>query len=258
MIKLLPILILGISTNAFCCLMATQERIIPIGTSENCLIGIEIISNRYGEGEYGEKAVWDHKFTLKGFNEDYSAFLIKELHFEKGIENDKNEHLLKVQFNEALQICDNLDHFELLKPKEISFCDFQRKCSKLHLIETDDQLKFQINNKNEFYPIRYLNSEYNGEIAKPYKEYFEFYFENAITGTDLKISSVREYENSFYKLLVFHLGTGQEFKEVNTDKFPSKKEVKFDKELRTIKDAIFIEPILHHGKGFDYFIMNKK
>ena len=29
----------------------------------------------------------------------------------------------------------------------------------------------------------------------------------------------------------------------------------FDKELKTIETAIFVEPILHHGKGFDYFQM---
>ena len=57
---------------------------------------------------------------------------------------------------------------------------------------------------------------------------------------------------------VFHLGTGQEFEEAKTQKLPIKKEREFEKELRTIKDAIFIEPILHHGKGFDYFKINKK
>ena len=47
-LKLTLLLILVVSTYAFGCLSATQERIIPIGTSENCLIGIEVVSNRFG------------------------------------------------------------------------------------------------------------------------------------------------------------------------------------------------------------------
>jgi len=65
--QLVLLLMLGISTNAFSCLMASQERIIPLGTSENCLIGLEVIAYRYGEGEYGQNVVWDYEFTLKGF-----------------------------------------------------------------------------------------------------------------------------------------------------------------------------------------------
>lgn len=256
--KIVLLLVIGLSTNAFGCLMATQERIIPLGTSENCLIGIEIISNRYGEGKFGEKEVWNYHFTLKGFNSDYSEFLVNKLSSIKGIEPDKIEEILNNQMTKALQFCDNLDDFEILKPKEISFCDYQKDCSKLKLVESLEQLKFHIKSKNRSYPIQYLSSSYKGEIAKPYKEYFEFYFENAIIGTDLKISSIREYENSSHQLLIFHLGTGQEFEGATTGKLPEKQEKKFNRELQTLEDAIFKEPILHHGKGFDYFKLNKK
>jgi len=252
------LLILGISTNAFCCLMASQERILPIGTSENCLIGIKIISNRYEEGKFGEKAVWNYKITLEGFNEDHTEFLIIDLADRKGIENDEIEKILKIQINKAILICDNLDDFEILKPKGISFCDYQNNCSILCLETSDDQLKFHINSENKSYSIQYLHSDYNGNIAKPYKDYFEFYFEDAIIGKDLKISSIRTYENSTHKLLIFHLGTGQEFEEAATGKLPTKKEFKFNREITTIKDAVFTEPVLHHGKGFDYFKLNKK
>ena len=107
-------------------------------------------------------------------------------------------------------------------------------------------------------PIQYLNSEYKGQMAKPYKSYFDFYFEDAIVGTDLKVSSIRKYENKTHKLLIFHLGTGQEFELASTGKIPIKKEFKFSEKLETIMDAVFIEPVLHHGKGFDYFKMNEK
>jgi len=257
-LKIILLLITGISTNAFCCLMASQERIIPIGTSENCLIGMEILSIRYGEGEFGEKELWNYKITLKGFNEDYSEFFVNNLDSVNGIKNSDFEKLLKLQIDKALQICNKLENFEILKPKEISFCDYQKDCSKLKLKEINGQLKFQVNKTNKSFPIHYLDTVFQGEIARHYKAYFEFYFEDSIIGTDLKISSIREYENNYYKLLIFHLGTGQQFELAATGKLPQKKEIKFTKELNTIKDAIFTEPILHHGKGFDYFKLNKK
>jgi len=198
---------LGFSTNAYCCLDATQERIIPLGTSENCLIGIEIISNRYGVGESNSVPVWNHKIALKGFNKDYSDFLIRELNYKVSVPNEKSDSILTLEITKALQ---------------------------------------------------YLNSEYKGQMAKPYKSYFDFYFDDTIVGTDLKISSNRKYENKTHKLLIFHLGTGQEFELASTGKIPIKKEFKFSEKLETIMDAVFIEPVLHHGKGFDYFKLNEK
>ena len=218
-------LIFGISANAFCCLMATQERIIPIGTSENCLIAIEIIAHRYGEGTYQEKEVWDLNLRLKGFNENYSEFLIEELSLEKGIENSSIEKIIKQEMKKAIQICDRLTDFEIFEPKEISFCDYQKDCSILQLIESEEQLKFRLKNEQEEHPIYYLGKEYEGEIAKPYKKSFDFYFKSSdqIMGTDLKISSIRQYENSTHKLLIFYLGTGQELIEAETNKLPEKK-----------------------------------
>ena len=219
---------------------------------------IEIISNRYGGGDYGETAVWNYKFTLKGFNEDYSEFLIEELSFEKVIKNNNLENILKNKINIALQICNDLTDFEVFEPKEITFCDFQKNCSVLKLIESAGQLKFRTINEKKNHQIHYLSENYTGEIAKQYKEYFKAHFDSSdIIGTDLKISSIRQYENSSYKLLIFHLGTGQEPEEVETGKL-RKKEYKFDREFKTIEDVIFIEPILHHGAGFDYFKMDKK
>jgi hypothetical protein len=252
------ILSFGISTKATACLAASQERIIPIGTSENCLIGIEIISNRYGEGEFGEKTFWNYKITLKGYNSDYSDYVIAELDSNAKIEDNKTEHFLVKQFEKALKICDSLNDFEILIPKEIKFCDFQKKCTEIELIYTEKELTFKTTNNNKKISIHFLSSEYKGKIANPYKDYFRNYFQvSDIMGIDLKVSSIRSYENSKYKLLVFHLGTGQEFKDAITNKYPEKKEYEFDKELNNSIDAVFIEPILHHGKGFDYFVMNE-
>lgn len=251
-------LFLLFAANAYACLMATQERIIPIGTSDNCLIGLEVLSNRYGMGKYREKAVWDFQFTIKGFNSDDSEYQIDTLILEKGIANEQVEELLRAKLHEALQICHQLDDFLLLQPKTISFCDFQTECSKIDLFETDQEMRFKLKNEDTSYPIHFLNTAYQGEIAKPYKKYFDFYFEDATVGIDLKISSVREYENSSYKLTIFHLGTGQEIGLPEIDEDDQKQEYKFDKPLSTIQDAVFTEPILHHGKGFDYFRLSKK
>ena len=167
-INILLFFLLGISNMAYCCAMATQERIIPLGTSENCLVGIEIISNRYGLGEYGERAVWDLKFTLKGFNLDYSDFTIRHLDFKKECDQDSIELLLENRILKAIEICKALNDFEFLVPKEISFCDFQKKCSSIQLKKSNNQLRVEIDGDKDF-EVKFLDSKYEGEIAKPYK-----------------------------------------------------------------------------------------
>jgi hypothetical protein len=56
-----------------------------------------------------------------------------------------------------------------------------------------------------------------------------------------------------YTLMMLYLGSGQEFKSVHRD--PPKKEYAFDKPLGQGIDTIFDEPLLHHGQGFDYFVL---
>ena len=240
----------------FACKAATQERIIPIGTSENCLIGLEIISGRYGKGEFGEKTFWSYTISLKGYNNDYTNYLIAELDYNNEIENEKILNYLNEQFEKALKICIKLDDFEILKAREIKLCEYQSKCSKIELVTTKKEIKIKTKD-DKLHNIHFLNSNYNGIIAKPYREYYENYYKSEIIGFDLKISSIRIYENSIFNLLIFHLGTGQEFKSALTDEYPEKTEYKYQKELIDFKDAIFIEPVLHHGKGFDYFILNE-
>jgi len=165
--NIILLLIIVFSTNAFCCLSASQERIIPLGTSENCLIGIEIISNRHGEGEFNSIPVWNHKIALKGFNKDYSDFLIKELSYKVSVPNEKSDSILRLEITKALQHCKILEGFEIFEPKEISFCDFQKDCSAISLVESNNRLEFRINSKNKSYPIQYLSSDYKGQMAKP-------------------------------------------------------------------------------------------
>lgn len=259
-LELTVLLLLSFSTAAFSCLVATQERIIPLGTSGDCLVGIEIISRRYGEGEYGEKEVWDYEFTLKRFDGNYSEVVISEFKSEKGLETPEGETVFKDRLRQALQVCEELTEFELLRPKNIRFCDFQQSCSSVSLVDSGEHMEIQVTGENKRFSIRCLDSDYEGEIGKLYRDYFDYYHGDSdrLLGFDLKISSIRRYQNSSHMLLIFHLGTGQEFTGPGFEEFAKKKETEFDKELDTLEDATFMEPILHHGKGFDFFKLDER
>jgi hypothetical protein len=70
----------------------------------------------------------------------------------------------------------------------------------------------------------------------------------------LYINSVRIYQIAGKRLTVVHLGTGQihELPDGKTD--PPGKEYTPEFSFQTIDDSIFIEPVLHHGHGFDFYI----
>ncbi|MDF1698552.1 MAG: hypothetical protein P1U56_22055 [Saprospiraceae bacterium] len=239
--------------------MANQDRIIPIGTNESCMIGIEIISQRKGSGEFGKIPVWDYTFTLKGFNEDHSDYIIHKLNKVKDIQENDIEKTLQKEITKAIKICSTISGFEQLIPKQIQFCDFQKACSSIQLFEADGRLNFKEGSNDLVHSISYLDSSYTDEIASAYKEYFDFYFDSSrnVVGIDLKISSIRIYENSQGSILVFHLATGQEFLDPETGEYPEKSPYSYDFPLQNINDGIFQEPILHHGKGFDYYLLKK-
>ena len=250
----ISVLLLGSISKAICCLAATQERIFPVGTNEGCMVGIELISNRYGGDDFQE--LWDFEISLKGYNEDYSDYVIVKFDAVKGLANEEVTDMIKQYMSQAIDYSQSLDNFDAFHPVTISFCDFQKECSSSSLTQIDDRLR--LNYGGTSHPIYFLDSTYKGEMAKPYLDYFEFYFDQAssVIGEDLKISSVRRLQNTTQSIVLFHLGTGQEFKEPNTDKYPIKKEYEFENTLKTLEDAVYLEPILHHGKGFDYFVLS--
>ena len=255
-IIIFTLFIFPISNESLACLVASQDRIIPIGTDNNGLVAIEVLCSRYGEGEFGENLLWAYKLTLNGYNEDYSDYVISKLDSNLRLKEDEIEDFLNEQLDHALTISKDLDGFLPFNPLEVMFCDFQTECTLLELVKQEKEIGFRLANENKLYPIKFFSTEYTGNIGKKYLDYhYAYSVEGDTVGLDLRISSIRIYRNLNRELIMFHLSTGQEFKDAGTNLIPPRKEYSLEKKLVELKDATFKEPILHHGKGFDYYVL---
>ncbi len=221
--------------------------------SEGCLVGLELRTYRYGKGEHGHEVHWTYNISLKGYNEDYTDYLITDLGELVDIPDQEIEKTLSVYIQKAMNLSLDLEGFECLQPVSKLFCDFQKQCPDLEIIKQKNQICLRTPSlKAKPIPIAFLQSNYTGDIASDYHAYFENYFnEHSVRGFDLDISSIRWYESNSYRLLVFHLGAGH---------IPGRADGKPREPL--VKhiglSEVFEEPMLHHGKGFDYFVLKEK
>lgn len=148
---------------------------------------------------------------------------------------------------------------EYFKPEYISFCDFQQKCN-LVKIQSDTVL-------NKDYVV-YEGKKYQTYIVQD-TSYYGFgrspYHPETITG--LYINSVRVYRTKTMKLVIAHLATGHEISMGWITNDPKKagkteygeitlsKEYEPDFAFTDIMKSTYVEPLIHHGYGFDIFII---
>ncbi len=148
---------------------------------------------------------------------------------------------------------------ELFTTEYISFCDMQRKCNLVRMIYDSIAGQDYLIYKNKKYPI---------DIVKD-TSYYAFgenpYFADNASG--LHIGSVRIYKSGTMKIVMVHLATGHEMAMGWITSDPNKKpqvegetiilakEHKPRFAFKDIKKGVYEEPLLHHGYGFDIFVI---
>lgn len=247
-----------LTQKGICCLDASQDRIIPLGTLENCMIAIELNSTRSDKRDGSFEESWMYTLKLKIFNDDYSTISIKE--FEKLLDISKDDKIpiLQRHVSEALEICYKMKDFEIFQIKSIELCDFQKDCGSIKLRNEKKGLHLYDDTLRKSSFIHVLDTTSVSELGKFYRDYKAYLGGENTVDDILSISSIRRYENSKYSLLAFQLGTGDIPSFINEDTVVEKTIKRIDVKNKTLDQCVFIEPILHHGKGFDYFVMEEK
>ena len=138
------VILLVTSFKAEACLVASQERIFPIGTIQDDLIGLEIIGQRYGKGDFGSEVFWQYSTTVIRYNQNHDEKVVNTLKVKVEVAYLELDSFLKSQLDTAIYLCKRMDDFIFLHPSEMSFCDFQSNCSNVQLIKNDTILKFKV------------------------------------------------------------------------------------------------------------------
>ncbi len=241
------IILLPVQLSA--CLNAHSFKIFPLGMTGDTIISVDIHMWRSDsffleEGEEkGNVSVntfssSDFKWKIKTYITKYDRYQhpIEALSVDSAIfSKDDCTDILFLLYERAFnKVKKEYETIELFKPIEISFYDGVSECGNIKL--SDAVIRY---NKNE-YPIAIINDPtYHGFDAD--SEYHEI-----MTTPPLPpIYSVRKYRTSNFELVVLHLQSGQ-----SVDKSE-----KLSVEFNDIGSAIYQEPLLYHGHGYDLFVL---
>ena len=258
-----------IKLDAIACAGAAQNRIFPLGS---CPQGIVVVEVHLWRGEVFDEeqdelldVVWDGTSYLKIYDKNYqtvSSELIDSLKAFPAFSKHEYNSAVGKTFAKGMESAQKLPDFIPAKPLSIWFCDYKKKCKKasLHLDTAENKLFVKLPNKKK-YEVPFLEDK--TAISAHVFTYYGFFSddeedcydeedcepEREIPKGALYINSVRRFDLNGQKLTIVHLGVGD-----NLFNLPSKEyAAKFP--FKDINHSVFEERVLHHGRGFDFFIL---
>jgi len=261
------VLFLFYSLISSACFIADQHRMFPIGIKNNHLIVLETElqrdnrfdekDNEFVEFEIGwQGALLLRSYTFSGKKMDeflVSGLNINDLHYEKELQKylKKGLRFAKRKYGKVSNL--KLDY--------LSFCDFATSGEKIAVYSDTllDKVFVKDLDTKVNYDISYLN-----DTTRQARELIESTYiedktlDNTAFGYNLHISSVRIFSVDSQKILFIQAGNGQFLRDANDNIFPAGEEYKLNKISKEhFLDLAYTEPILHHGNGFDFFILIK-
>jgi len=245
---------------SFACLHAYQFKIFPVGVADNKIVTVDFKIHRadYVSNDDDEhRAMWFLYAFVSTYEQNQK--LIEAIPFDSIVVKSDNyvEKLKEIYDVAFVKIQMSFPSIELFTPKYISFCDFQKKCK---LIEVDIRTSISEDTyliSIDTATIKYKNKKYVLDILKDslYYGFDEKFLYVDVDIQDFRISSYRIYKTKNVKLIVFHLATGDELHWRKEEDENPAKEYTPDFPFNDIKNSVYTEPLLHHGYGFDAFII---
>lgn len=256
---------------AFACLDAYQFKIFPVGMCGKTIVTVDFQISRTDSERairmfklpFEEAVSQKEMFIMIGFLSTYDQYQkllsIQPLDTTFSLGKDYGTHL-NASFRKGLQkIKDQFQGLEHFDPQYLSFCDFQQSCQIVE-IEKDrtSDAEFLIYNGQKYEVPIVKDTAYFGFNNSPYY--------NSSIG-DMHLSSIRVYKSASITLVVNHLATGHELAMGYITSDPDEardnerktlaKEYQPDFLFASIENSTYEEPLLHHGYGFDVFLLKE-
>lgn len=257
-LKHLFILFLLISSKTIqSCNAADQYRLFPLGSASSGFVFVETHLYRTTDpkgNRYEMPPKWFGKSFLTTYDEKQkliSSRLLDSLSLADEI-NDKQ--FLQNSFDKGLKLAKQLPGFTAATPVYLSYCDFQQKCSEAELRQ--DSLKHtlfvKLRSKNE-YEVAVLKD--TSSIARSYLQYYSGFNGGHVDYSSIDIGSVRKYKIGTKTVTLVHLANGDKPEETDEEALPRRKEYKPKVAFSRLENSVAYEPLLHHGHGFDFFMV---
>ncbi len=259
----LIILFFTLTTNSlFACLSASQNRLFPLGQTSKGMCVVETHLHRTEFREIGKevmemKPAWGGISYFKIYDTNYKEIYSSILDTIRLFEQHHYDSIIGKTFRKGLELAKKYSDFIAAKPISITFCDYQKSCSKAELVfdTINNKISIQLSNKIK-YDVKILFDKTS--IASNLLDYYGGFDDADLSAKSfnerLYVNSVRQFQIGNKKLTIVHIGSGQTFELAEGGTYPPGKEYKAKFAFTDICKSVFEEPVLHHGHGFDFFI----
>ncbi|MFL5729261.1 MAG: hypothetical protein ACJ75J_07215 [Cytophagaceae bacterium] len=261
MVRLIfSILILLHFQTGMACMSAHQDRLFPVGICAEGLVVVEVHMQRYDKPDKEDRLdpAWHILSYLNLYDKNHKILKSEILDTINVLESLYNKPLANT-FLKGLQKAKQIPGLVLAMPVSINFCDYRQDCSSASLEFDTIKNKVFIRPGNQKKKVEVSVLRDTISIAANYLGYSAQY---ELQVKELKnflyISSVRIFKVGEKTLTIFHLGSGQGMYSADDEMrqvYPPGKEYKPDFQFTNLEASIFEEPLLHHGHGFDFFIL---
>lgn len=257
--KIVFLIIFGlISIETFACMCASAQRKYLLGQIGDTLYFFESdlyrsdYKNPRSEESSEPQGYWYGDLYLRGYNTQNKKVI--ENSIGSITINPQDNYINKIQAKYKV-VLDKLranKSFQIAIPNEISFCDFQTKCSLANLYFDTLNQKWGFESNLKKHEIDQLKDSTHFMFDILFYKKYDF---KALLNRFF-INSMRTYQIVNQNIILIHLATGS--KESNGDVLIQITNAKEHQPecfgtFLNINDAIFEEPTLMHGKGFDVF-----
>ena len=221
---------------------AGQEKTYPIGITNKGLVALYVDMER--DNGPNHSITWNCTSSLRVYDKGNNVVSTTLLDSNDLFGRDTLLAKLTRYYADAFKLASQIPNIRLLTPKEITFCDFGTDCSLgVYTVDTTNRT-IAVRYKSQTMDIKKIVI---GTIVNKY------YKDELAAARFLELSSARVFTVDNRTLLVYHLGKGDKGTPADGSKIVPK-EYKAENDFTTLKNSIYVEPILHHGYGFDVFV----
>lgn len=253
---LLFIAALFVTTCASACLSAHQNRIFPIGISSRGLVVLEVHLERSDDEDGGAAPdeldpVWYGKVYCNTYK-DYELQESDTLGILKDFKESELAEKLKEYLSRCIDKAKALPQFVKAQREMITFYGYSAGAGVKVISDTVKQTASVRVTPKHMANIPIFSS--NFPLYEDYQSYFGEVDDTAAyvasLETGLLVGSVRKYTLGKQALYIVHLESGQLYPDPENEKKVHAAESKHFTDT-----GLFTEPVMHHGHGFDFYIL---
>lgn len=258
---LLLLITLFAAQVTYACMEASQIRLFPLGLCSEGVVSVEV--SLFRTGDMPSEPYWGGTSHFVIYTGDFKLVRRDTIEHIASFPEEQFDSIINITFNKGLLLAQKIPDFSVTTPVSMRFCDYQQICSaaSLSFDTVKNQVFIRLADKTK-HPLSALfdTASIAFSVVQDFIVRYEVTKPSELPSDLFKhvlyVNSVRQFRIGTKKLTVVHVGSGQTMNLAEGGTYPpGNKEYKPKESFNDICRTVFMEPVLHHGTGFDFFVL---